>query len=176
MADLLPSPPLDHPPLSMGSATLAVAAPGPITSIALYPGGNVDKALKPLGLAFPAPNRFTESGAARLVWTSRDQAFLIGAPAPSIEAALTDQTDGWAAFTLDGQGAEAVLARLVALDLRAAAFPQGHAARSGLNHLPMVLLRTGAEAFLILTFRSMARTAWHELEAAMTGIAARAAC
>lgn len=173
MADLLPTPPLAHAPLTRAGATLATADLGPITSIAPYPGASVDNALKPLGLAFPAPNRFTESGTARLIWTGRDQAFLTGIPTPELDAALTDQTDGWAAFTLAGPGAEATLARLVALDLRATAFPQGHAARTGLNHLPMVLARTGADAFLILTFRSMAHTCWHELETAMTGLAAR---
>ncbi len=177
MADLLASPPLDHAPLTHRGATLALLAPGPITSIAPFPGANVDNALKPLGLAFPAPNRFTESNGARLVWTGRDQAFLMGAEPPALDgAASTDQSDGWAAFTLQGPDAEAALARLVALDLRATAFPVGHAARSGLNHLPMVLARTGADAFLILTFRSMARTCWYELETAMTGVAARAQC
>jgi metal-dependent amidase/aminoacylase/carboxypeptidase family protein len=38
----------------------------------------------------------------------------------------------------------------------------------------VVLFRTALDAFTILVFRSMARTAWHELETAMTGLAARA--
>jgi sarcosine oxidase subunit gamma len=38
-----------------------------------------------------------------------------------------------------------------------------------------VLLRTGTDAFEIMVFRSMARTAWHEVEAALTALAARAA-
>jgi len=37
-----------------------------------------------------------------------------------------------------------------------------------------VLLRTGAETFLILVFRSMARTAWAEIAEAMQHLAARA--
>ena len=38
-----------------------------------------------------------------------------------------------------------------------------------------ILARTAPETFLILVFRSMARTAWHELEEAMDKLAARAA-
>jgi hypothetical protein len=35
------------------------------------------------------------------------------------------------------------------------------------------LLRESEESFLVLTFRSMARTAWHEVETALRTVAAR---
>lgn len=166
-------------PLTRGTVTLAQADLGPITGIAPFPGQGaaVDRALKPLGLAFPSPNASAAKGDARILWTGREQAFLIGAPPPeglTVAAAVTDQSDGWAALHLQGQGAEAVLMRLVPLDLRALHFPVGRSVRAGLNHMPMVLWRSAPDAFTILVFRSMARTAWHELETAMTGLAARA--
>jgi heterotetrameric sarcosine oxidase gamma subunit len=68
-----------------------------------------------------------------------------------------------------------VLARLVPLDLRPAAFAVGMALRAPLNHLSAVLIRESADSILILIFRSMARTAWHEVETAMRSVAARAA-
>jgi sarcosine oxidase subunit gamma len=68
-----------------------------------------------------------------------------------------------------------VLARLHPLDLRASAFPAGHCARAPFNHMSSILIRTGPHVFEVLVFRSMARTAWHEAEAAMTALAARAA-
>lgn len=172
MADLIPTPALATPPHEAGGACLSLADPGPITGIALYPGQSADVA----GLGFPAPGQAILSGDRVLVWTGRAQAFLIGAPAPEglqDRAAVTDQSDGWACLSLAGPAAEAVLARLVALDLRATVFPPGAAARTTLNHLPMVLWRD-AEGFRMLVFRSMARTAWHEVCEAMARVQARA--
>ena len=165
-------------PLHLGGVTLAEAAVGPITSVAVLPGGAkaVAKGLKGLGLTFPAPNSFVEKKDVRIVWTGREQAFLIGVEPPALEgAAVTDQSDGWAVLAISGVGAVDVLARLVPLDLRLPAFPVGCAVRSGLNHMNGVILRTGDYAFEIMVFRSMARTAWHELEAAMQAVAARQA-
>jgi sarcosine oxidase subunit gamma len=163
--------------LTLGAVTLAETDPGPITSIAVFPGGAkaAAKGLKPLGLAMPAPNSFAEKKGARIVWTGREQAFLIGIVPPALEgAALTDQTDGWAMLTLSGAAAVDVLARWVPVDLRLAAFPVGRAIRTQLNHMNLVLMRTGDHSFEMLVFRSMARTAWHELEAATHMVAARA--
>lgn len=177
MPELIAKSALGGRSLTLGGATLAEADPGPITSIAVYPGAAkaMAKGLKALGLAMPAPNSFVEKKGARIVWTGREQAFLMGVEAPALEgAAVTDQSDGWAMLTLAGAAAVDVLARLVPLDLRLAAFPVGQVARSGLNHMNAVILRTGDDAFAILVFRSMARTAWHELETTMHMVAARA--
>lgn len=177
MPELIAKPALEVAAITRGGATLAPLDPGPIISVALFPGGEkaVAKGLKALGLAFPAPGTWAAKGEARIVWTGRGQAFLMGVPAPALEGgAVTDQSDGWAGFALSGPGAEAVLARLVPLDLRAAAFPVGRAARAALNHMSLVLLRTGAEAFELYVFRSMARSAWHELQEAMERLEARA--
>jgi heterotetrameric sarcosine oxidase gamma subunit len=162
--------------LTLGGVTLAEVAVGPITSLAIFPGGAkaVAKALKGLGLAFPDPNRFIEKKGARIVWTGRDQAFLTGADCPALDAAaVTDQSDGWAVIGVSGPGAVDVLARLVPVDLRLAACPVGTALRSQLNHLNAVILRTGDYAFEIMVFRSMARTTWHELETTTHMVAAR---
>ncbi|EEW24548.1 sarcosine oxidase subunit gamma [Rhodobacter ferrooxidans] len=177
MPSLIAKAPLTATPLQIGGAKLSAIDPGPITSVAPFRGKEaaVAVALERLGLSFPAPGQYVESNGLRLVWTGRDQAFLIGAAPEGLEglAALTDQSDGWAALLLEGPAAEAVLARLYPLDLRASVFPPGHASRSALNHMLSILLRTGADSFQIMVFRSMAQTAWHELHAAMTGLAAR---
>jgi heterotetrameric sarcosine oxidase gamma subunit len=176
--DLIAKPALEKAPVTKAGVTLATVDPGPITSVALFPGGAkaAAKGLKTLGLTFPDPGTFTAKGPARLVWTGREQAFLMGVPAPALEgAAVTDQSDGWAGFSLSGAGAEAALARLIALDLRVSAFPVGRATRAGLNHLALILLRTEAEAFVLFTFRSMARTASHELSEVLDRLEARAA-
>lgn len=165
-------------PLVLAETTLAEVDLGPIASVALYPAQEkaAAKVLKPLGLSFPAPNTFAEKGDARIVWTGRNQAFLIGVPAPDFgeAAAVTDQSGGWAALSLSGPAAVDALARYVPIDLRLSAFPVGAAARTPLYHMSMVLLRTAPDAFLILCFRSMAKTGWHEIETALRSLAARA--
>jgi sarcosine oxidase subunit gamma len=163
-------------PVSTGAAVLTEWAPGPITAIAPYAAGGaaVAAALAPLGLAWPAPGRMTVAEGGRLAFAGRGTAFLIGAPPPDLgeAAAVTDQSDGWAGLRLTGAAATDVLMRLVALDLRPAAFPEGAAVRAMLNHMPLCLMR-GAEGFELLVFRSMARTAVHEIAEAMARVAAR---
>ncbi|MGB8813876.1 MAG: sarcosine oxidase subunit gamma [Paracoccaceae bacterium] len=165
--------------LTLGATTLSEVPPGQITSIAPLKGQEkpLTKALKALGLGFPAPNTFLQKGDARIVWTGRDQAFLINAAPDTLapHAALTDQSDGWVTLTLQGPLAKAALMRLYPLDLRPLPFPKGTAARAPLNHMSSILLRTWADSFQIMAFRSMAQTAWHEIEAALRGVAARAA-
>lgn len=177
MPELIAKSALEGRSLTLGTVTLAEVEVGPITSVAVFPGGGkaVAKGLKTLSLAMPEPNSFAEKKGARIVWTGRDQAFLMGVEPPVLEgAAVTDQSDGWAVLGLSGAGAVDVLARLVPVDLRLAAFPVGQAIRSQINHMNGMILRTGDHAFEILVFRSMARTAWHEMETTMHMVAARA--
>jgi sarcosine oxidase subunit gamma len=163
--------------LQLGTVSLAEVEAGPITSIAIFPGQakSVAKGLKTLGLTMPAPLSFGEKKGARIVWTGRDQALLIGIDPPDLEgAAVTDQTDGWTTLALSGAGVVDVLARLVPVDLRLSAWPVGKALRTQVNHMNAVILRTGDHAFEVMVFRSMSRTAWHELEATMSMVSARA--
>ena len=177
MPELIAKPAVDHAALTFGSCTLTPVDLGPITSVALFPGQEkaAAKALKPLGLTFPAPNTLSQKDGAMLVWTGREQAFLIGVDAPDFgaSAAVTDQSGGWSALRLTGAKAHDVLMRHVPLDLRLHAFPVGRAVRAPLGHMSAVLLRESEESFLVLNFRSMARTAWHELETALRTVAAR---
>lgn len=171
--DLIAKPALGVPAVTLADTTLAEAAMAQVTSIAPFPG-QIPAVSTALGLDFPAPNRVTTAGAARLVWAGRDMAWLIGAPAPDgLPAAVTDQSDGWVTLTMQGPQAVAILARLVSLDLRAA--QPGQCYRTGLNHLPLTLIVDAPDAFTLMTFRSMARTAWHELHDAMEKMAARLA-
>jgi len=168
VADLIAELAVKGLPVTHGRATLAAFDPGPVTAIAPWPGRVVP--------GFPAPGQVLAAGGGRMVWAGRDTAFLLGAPAPDLGdlAAVTDQSDGWVWVTLTGADAVAVLARLTALDLRPAAFAPGTSARATINHLPALLIRT-AEGFEIAAFRSMAHSLKHEIEAAMTAVAARRA-
>ena len=166
-------------PVSIGPLTLSELTQERITAIAPYPGktDEVSTALEKLGLAFPAPGASRQTAKARILWAGRDLAFLIGAAPPAglgPLAALTDQSDGWAGLALSGPGVEAVLARLVPLDLSLAAFPEGATARTALGHVPILLHCTGVESVALYLFRSMVATAVHELETVMRALLARA--
>ena len=166
-------------PVTIGPLTLSELPQERITAIAPYPGKveAASTALEKLGLGFPAPGTSQRAAKARILWAGRDLAFLIGAAPPAglgAHAALTDQGDGWAGLALSGPGVEAALARLVPLDLSAAAFPEGATARAALGHITILLHRTGAESFALYLFHSMVATAIHELQEVMRALLARA--
>ena len=166
-------------PVSSAGVTLSECAPAQMTSVSPFAGKEraTGTALKAMGLGWPKPGQSFATDRASIIWTGRDQAFLVGAAPEGLAetAALTDQSDAWARLRLEGSGAEAVLARLVSLDLRISAFPKGRVARTGLNHMMMILCRVDKTGFDIMVFRSMAETAVHELHQAMKANAARAA-
>ncbi|MDA7967167.1 sarcosine oxidase subunit gamma [Ruegeria sp.] len=166
-------------PLTVGTVTLSEEDAGEVHSLAPFKGQ--DKALSEAmktahGMAFPAANRATGKAGARAVWFGPAQAMLMG-PAPDAaladHAAIVDQSDAWAIVRLEGDAAEAVLARLVPLDLRVAQFKRGHTARSLLFHMTASITRVGENAFQIMVFRSMAESLVHDLKRAMEGVAAR---
>jgi sarcosine oxidase subunit gamma len=175
--DLIARPALGRAEVVLAGTRLAEAPQPELTSIAPFPGQTpaVTHLLEQaLGLGFPAPNRVTGTGDVRLIWAGRDLAFLTGAAAPDgLRAAITDQSDAWVALTLTGPHAVAVLARLVSLDLREMA--PGQCARTALNHLPLLLVADAPDSFTLVVWRSMATTAWTEVEEAMHKVAARAA-
>lgn len=164
-------------PVIVENVQLTDATPARITSVAPFAGmeDKANAALKKLGLSLPAPNASAQKGKASCLWSGRGQAFLVDADPAGLEgvAALTDQTDGWAVMSLSGPGAEAVLARLVTIDVRLRAFAVGQVARTPVNHMMAVVERTAADAFRIFVFRSMAATAVHELVVTMQAVAAR---
>lgn len=166
-------------PRQIGDLVLEEADLGILTSIAPFNGqtGAASKLLKAShGVDFPAPNRSARDGDAMIVWFGKDIALLAGPlPAEGLRnhAALTDQSDAWAALRLSGRGAEDVLARLVPVDVRLAQFPKGHTARTLIGHMHGSITRLDADTYLLMVYRSMAETLSHELETAMENVAAR---
>ena len=166
-------------PLTIGGMSLTEEKPVVLTS--LMPWRGQEEALaealeKAHGLSLPAPGRSTGKEGGRLLWFGRGLYLLMGPepdPALADHAALTDQSDAWAAVRLDGEGAEDVLARLVPVDLRRATFKRGHTTRSQLQHMSASVTRTGPQVFVIMVFRSMAGTLVHDLKTAMEAVAAR---
>jgi heterotetrameric sarcosine oxidase gamma subunit len=164
-------------PVTVGSVALSEAPLGPITGIAPFKGraAEVSAALEAaLGVGLPAPNRFRAGEGVTIVSTGPDQALVIGAGIAPGGAAVTDQSDAWAHLVLEGAGARDVLARLTPVDLRESRFAVGHAAQTLLFHMTATLMRIGPARWEILVFRSMARTAVHDLTEAMRSVAGRA--
>jgi sarcosine oxidase subunit gamma len=169
-------------PVETAGVRLTAPDPGPLTLIAPFRGqeGAVAQALRgAFGLDLPGPGETRTSHAARAIWFGRGQVLLMGTTLPpgllDGIAAVTDQSDGWAAFRLDGPGTDDVLARLTPLDLRPHAFPPGRTARTLLGHMASSLTRWDRDSCDILVFRSMAGTAVHDLTTAMDRVAARSA-
>lgn len=165
-------------PVSAGGMVLTEADLGPLVLLAPW-NGRAGEAAALLGLeGLPPPNRIAAlPGGGRIAFWGRGAWLLIGAGPPeavAAHAAVTDLSDGWACLRLEGPGAAEALARLVPIDLRPAAFGEGAMARTQLFHMTCGLLRAGPEAFEILVFRSMARTAWHDLSVALRSVAAQA--
>lgn len=170
VAELIAKPAL---PGEVEHAGLVLRSPeiGRITSVSPF-AGQADAAGKALtGQGFPASNRFCANGSARIDWTGRNQAFLIGADPLGLDtiAALTDQSDGRACLALSGGTAAVCLMRLNPLDLRA--MQPGEAARAPLGHMQSVIMRVET-GFELLVWRSMAKSAWQKVETAMKSLAA----
>ncbi|SFS68629.1 sarcosine oxidase subunit gamma [Sulfitobacter marinus] len=170
----------DALPIVIGAAQLTELDLGPVTSVTAWGSQQeLSAAMKAAhGMAFPKPNRSGSKNAARCIWFGRNQALLIGAAADASlgeHAAIVDQSDAWCAVSLSGEATEAVLARLVPVDIRRAEFKRGHTVRTQVGHMPASITRTGPDSFMILVFRSMATTLIHELKQAMQSIVARRA-
>ena len=164
-------------PMVVGGARLSEVDLGPVTSLAPFRGKEAAVARALGGAALPHPGRVERAGEGRLVWVGPGRCLLIGRAAPEglrVIAAVVEQGDGIAAAVLQGPAARDVLARLVPIDLRDAAFPEGATARTMLVHMSVTLSRVGAEAYEILAFRSMGATLVREVAEAMHHVAARA--
>ena len=145
------------------------------------------KALKAVktgyGVDLPEPGMSVETkkGATRLVRLAPDQAFAIFTlPTPDAEEVvakhvkkalyLTDQTDVWVGLEISGAGALAALERVCPIDLHPAAFVVGGAARTVMEHLGVLIIRTGDERYLLLSASSSATSFLHMMETSIKNV------
>ncbi len=161
-------------PLAIGGARLAEVDLGPVTSVSPF-AGQAEVVAQRLGAALPPPGRVVVADGARLLWTGPGKVLVLGRAVPDLSgiAAVVEQGDGIACVVLGGPMGRDVLARLVPLDLRDRAFPEGATARTLLNHMAVTLTRVGQEAWEVMAMRSMAATLVRELREAMEHVAAR---
>lgn len=168
-----------------GAVTLTELPDLAIASLAQRAGGH--DALTALAqdlIDAPMPGRRQVAGAAegvQILRTGPDQWFVL-APFDTHEdiaerlavragaaASVTEQTDGWACFALEGRGAIAVLERLCRLDLPR--MEAGMVDRTGIEHMGcFVICETPATSWRILGARSSALSLWHALETVARGL------
>lgn len=187
MADftLTSEPPLKGFDHGFGDTRLHAPADLAIVSIAL-PLGAEDTALKAIKSAFdadlPAPGQSVMGkDDTRLVRLGPDQAFAIFTRAtpdaePHVQGLLngaaytTDQTDVWSGLMLDGPLARTALERICPIDLHPDAFVEGAAARTVMEHLGALIIRTGPDAYLLLSASSSAGSFLHAVEISLLNV------
>ena len=162
-------------PKTIGTVTLSEVDQAPLAIVQPFKG-QADATGAALGQELPKVGRSTGKAGSRVIWFGKEtyltQGFLPEASA-SAHAAVSDQSDSWAVVALQGDDAEAVLTRLVPVDLRGKTFKRGHTCRTRVEHMNASITRLGEKSFQIMVFRSMAGTLIHDLEQAMAHVAAR---
>ena len=133
------------------------------------------------GFALPGPGRFAASPPYTVIWTGPEQ-WLVEAPMATHEdiarmlkgklggaASVTEQTDGWARFELEGARLAGVFERLCALDLRQ--MQAGEARHTIFEHLGcLVMCRVPLTVITVLGPRSAARSLHHAMVTAAKSV------
>lgn len=85
-------------------------------------------------------------------------------------AYTTDQSDVWCALVLSGPQSRAVLERICPLDLHDSAFGVGAVARTMMEHLGVIIIRTDPDSYLLLSASSSAQSFLHALETSVANV------
>ncbi len=182
---LISAPPLALYDQSFEGVSLIAPADFAVVSIALPLGGEAAalKAIKSaFGKALPDVGKSVLSKSVRLVRMSLDQGFVIFSHAtPDAEsfvakklkdaAYTTDQTDVWTGLILSGPKARTVLERICPIDLHGQAFAVNDTARTTMEHLGTLIIRTGDDEFLLMSASSSAHSFLHAIEISIRNIA-----
>jgi heterotetrameric sarcosine oxidase gamma subunit len=158
-------------PFEAAGVRLSVEDPGRMLSVTPFRGRRAEVAER-LG-ADLREGRCVPAGDGRVFWSGLDQWMAQGVAADLDGiAAVTEQGDGWGLLRVEGARAAEVLARLCPVDLSAAAFPEGSAARAPVGHVAAILIAVpgGLE---VMVMRSFTATAAHEIAVAMRRLAGR---
>lgn len=177
---LISDPPLAGYDKDFGSVRLKAPKDLAIVSVALPLGGETaaEKAVKAAyGVDLPEVGKSVVSpdNGAAVMRLGRDLAFvLFSHPTPDAEplvakalkgkAYTTDQTDVWVALELKGEGSRDALERICPLDLHDSAFAVHDAQRTVMEHLGVIIVRTEADTWLLLSASSSAGSFLHAVE------------
>lgn len=185
--ELVPAPPLAGYHQDFDGVSLKAVENLAIVSAAL-PLGQEDAAEKAIASAFgiglPGVGQSTASQdeTAALVRLAIDQIFILFERAtpdaePFIAGLLkgsvysTDQTDVWAALEISGPKSRTALERICPIDLHPQVFTEGAAARTVMEHLGAIIVRTNVDTFLLLSASSSAQSFLHAIETSIQNTA-----
>lgn len=86
------------------------------------------------------------------------------------KAYMTNQSDAWIGLSLSGPLARAALERISQLDLHPDSFAQGAVARTAMEHLGVIIWRTGKDAFTLISATSSAESFLHAIEESLDNV------
>lgn len=123
----------------------------------------------------------SSDGSMRLLGMQQDQVFAFFAYSGDTAVAeirnklddagyYVDQSDSWAMLRLSGTAALAALERVCPLDLNIGVFPIGTVARTVMEHMGVIILREGTDAFLLMGARSSAANFCHAVEQSIRNV------
>jgi sarcosine oxidase subunit gamma len=166
--------------------TITEVANRAIVSIACPMDG--DKALaeavkKAFGCALPPVGQSTSGkGGVRFIGTQPGQWFAmfefagddaVGEIAGKLggKAYFTDQSDAWVMLSVSGVNCRSALERICMIDLAPESFAEGAATRTTMEHLGTLIVRDGADSFLLASARSSAKSFLHAVETSAANVA-----
>jgi sarcosine oxidase subunit gamma len=172
--------PLDGYEAAFDGVVLREITDAAIVSIAIPLGGEtkLQSALKTaFGCGQPPPGKsvLASDGVTRILGLGRDQMFAVFSHAPpdaeqviarKLEGAAytTGQSDAWVMMELTGPRSRTVLERICPIDLHPEIFSQGDVARTHMEHMGAIIVRTGADDYLLLSASSSAHSFLHAME------------
>ncbi len=158
-----------------------------LVSLAL-PLGEESKAIKAIEAAFGIPvpdvghSALAKNGAMRLLRLGRDQLFVVflyegmdSEPyiADKLAGAVysTDQSHVWVTLEISGPSARAALERICPIDLNPDAFAIHQLARTNMEHLGTIIIRTAPDTYLLMSASSSAGSFLHAVETSIENVA-----
>jgi sarcosine oxidase subunit gamma len=148
-----------------------------LTSLAIPHQGTakLKRAIKEgLGLTMPTAIKSTASDKIRLMMTQPDQMFALSTRTKHAESSMTkfigdaayitDQTDAWVVLELSGPSSREALERICQIDLHTDVFKHNHMARTTIEHLGSIVIRTSKDTFLLMSASSSAASFLHAVE------------
>jgi sarcosine oxidase subunit gamma len=182
---LTAAPPLAGYDKTIGTVRLTAAKDLALVSIALPLGGEeaAKKAIKAaFGKDFPEVGKASKTKNDVLILrTGMDQGFVLFThTSPDVEplvagqlkgaAYTTDQTDVWVGLEISGPDARRSLERICSLDLHDESFAVMDLARTVMEHLGVIIIRTDQEKWLLLSASSSAGSFLHAVETSIKNI------
>ena len=170
---------LDGIDVGIGEVALCASRPKNIMSIAPFKGQGItvdDALISQFKVGLPTVGSLNTWPEGKLLWTGQGLWFALGdisvsglVDALDGRAAVSDQSDAWAVFTLTGSDAMDVMARLCPLDFLTL---EAQVVRTEFAYMMSIIIPIDG-GFEIMVMRSFTKTVIEHVRGAMTRVAAQ---